>query len=268
MQAYNKIDQKLHWLSQLVTKVNISYVPLREDNSHTNLYYDKLGNRLIGRWISITRDPLILSLNLKDLQFEWLNSSLQTVKQYHVAGKTIEDLEQEIVDHLDVVGLDPKGFERRLHYEIPSYPFSSSIIEELNGTDLNVWTYYRNIANQACSLLLGYLQIEGEIRIWPHHFDTGIYVINKNKLGIGFGLAMQDTLMDSPYFYLSGYASNGSISYKNLPPLSAGKWRINEDWRGAVLPLSELDKISKANGIESVEQFMLETVAWFITQKV
>ena len=93
--------------------------------------------------------------------------------------------------------------------------------------------------------MLGYLQKEGEIRIWPHHFDTGIYVMATKQLGLGFGLAMKDAMVGAPYFYLSGYNQENPVSYKNLNPLTHGKWETGEQWNGAVLSLGALEGFSK-----------------------
>ncbi len=51
MQAYIKTDRQLHWLSQVIAKINRTYVPKKNDDSHTNLYFDNLGKRITGRWI-------------------------------------------------------------------------------------------------------------------------------------------------------------------------------------------------------------------------
>jgi len=268
MQAYNDIDQRLHLLSQVITKANRTYVPPQNDDSHTNLYYDALGSRIVGRWIKTPKGQLMLSLNLSNFQFEWMNSSLQKVKQFDISGKTILEVEQEISDHLDIIGLDPKGFTDKLHYDIPSYPFAAEIIQEMNESDLTEWKHYRNMANQACALLLGHIQIEGELRIWPHHFDTGIYVVTGDGMGVGFGLAMQDSLLDDPYFYMSGYPAKGSLKFENLPNLTEGKWINSDNWKGAVLPLIDLGQIPKINQIKAVKHFLFKTAQWFINQKL
>ncbi len=94
----------------------------------------------------------------------------------------------------------------------------------------------RKNANQACYDLLGYLQCESEVRIWPHHFDTGIYTPINDQLGIGFGLAMRDEMVGAPYLYFSAYGLNDhTLDYAEFEPLTNGHW-INQDWKGAVLP--------------------------------
>jgi len=56
-------------------------------------------------------------------------------------------------------------FFQPLHFEIPDYK-----IETLNKEDISVegflsWIYFRDLANRASLDMLGYLQLESEIRI-------------------------------------------------------------------------------------------------------
>ena len=108
------------------------------------------------------------------------------------------------------------------------------------------------------------LQLENEICIWPHHFDTGIYVQVTDDLGLGFGLAMEDTMLDQAYFYMFGYHGESPISYLNLTPLSAGKWETGEHWKGAVLPLNVISGSFREEALRMIQLFIKETSGWFI----
>ena len=179
--------------------------------------------------------------------------------------KNKEQIEDEISNHLSEIGLNKDGFTDKLHFEIPEYSFAKKAVESTTAHDLDHWKHFRNMANQASSFLLGYLQIDGEIRIWPHHFDTGIYVVSEKGMGIGFGLAMEDTLIGAPYFYMSGYPAQGSIEFNNLPKFSTGKWETSPTWQGAVLPLDELINISEKLQIEAVNSYMVKAVNWYLS---
>jgi hypothetical protein len=264
---YTQTDQQIHTISQIIAKANRSFVAKEPDDSHTNLYFDPLGNRILGRWIETPSGKLILALNLSKLQLEWLNSSYQTLKSFQVVGKTIDAVEHEIEVHLPELGLNPEGFTDKLHFDIPEYDFANDVIRSINEQDLNQWKYYRELANQACESLLGYLQIDGEIRIWPHHFDTGIYVETNDGIGIGFGLAMADSLTNQPYFYMSGYKKDAAFEFKSLPKLSNGKWITSENWKGAVLTISDLEQIPEQNQMEVVRGFIRDSADWFVSQK-
>lgn len=258
MQEYIRADQYIHQLSQIIAKANRTFVPKESDDSHTNLYYDPVGERLLGRWIKTDDKKIMLALDLNAFQFDIINESLQVVHKFSIEGKTTAQLETEIAVPLAKLGLDTSGFANELHFEITDYPFKNDAFVNLPEAGLQQWKIYRKLANEAALHLLGYLQSEGEIRIWPHHFDTGIYAEVNLDIGIGFGLAMADGMEASPYFYLSGYAlGDKELKFDHLPKLEAGRWEIGEYWKGAVLPMDNLLNLRENDLSEAIYDFII-----------
>jgi len=266
MKNYITTDQRIHGLSQIIAKVNNSFVRQEPDDSHTNLYFDTLGDRIVGRWIETAEGKIMLSLKLSELQFEWLNAAYHTVASFPSIGKKMADVEEDIKNHLFELGLTKARFSDKLHFEIPDYPFQLAPIQSIPNQKMGVWKDIRSIANDVCAVLLGHLQIDGEIRIWPHHFDTGFYLTTHNGLGIGFGLAMSDGMVDGPYYYTSGYRTSVELIYQNLPELPNGEWVTGEHWNGAVLPLSALNDLPKEAYRAKIIDYMLKSVTWFLNQ--
>jgi len=264
MQEYNNSDRQIHWLSQLMAKANRAYVPELEDESHTNLYFDALEKRILGRWFDAPNGKIILSLNLQSLSFQWLDAKQNILHEVSVLNKGMEQLEKSVSDYPGSVNMRTEAFLRPLHFEIPDYKIEELSREDISDEGLGNWICFRDLANRACQDMLGYLQLESEIRIWPHHFDTGIYTQVTDYLGLGFGLAMEDTLVGQAYFYISGYNGESPISYQNLKPLGAGKWISSEHWKGAVLPLNELPDSSSEKALKMIHLFIKETTGWFI----
>ena len=104
MQAYINADQQLHLLSQSIAKANRTFVPSKENDSHTNLYFDPVGNKMAGRWIETNMGPMLLSLNLTNLQYEWINDMHNVVQSFSSSGKTADAVEREIEARFDRVG--------------------------------------------------------------------------------------------------------------------------------------------------------------------
>ena len=261
MQAYNHIDQHIHQLSQIITKANRTFVPKQADDSHTNLYFDSIDRRVYGRWINGEKGNIILALNLQSFSFEWINDALKVIQTHSIQDKTSSEIEQSIADVLPELGLEETDFRNELHFEITKYSFLNEPFSKFEAKDLTQWEHYRSVANQACFELLGLLQATSEIRIWPHHFDTGIYVEPNKKVGLGFGLAMEDSMVGNPYLYCSGNGLNGHvIDYNSVPELTIGQWIINDHWKGAVLPLPDL----KQDNFKTIHVFLKETVPWFL----
>ena len=266
MQAYIKTDRQLHWLSQVIAKTNRTYVPEKSDDSHTNLYFDHLGKRITGRWMDGPDGKIMLNLDLKSMGIKWINRSLTTLHEVAVFNSDMGELEQKAGTYLQSLGMNTEGLSKPLHFEIPDYQIEKIDEGDISSDGLKSWIWYRELANRACPHMLGYLQMESEIRIWPHHFDTGIYLQVSENLGLGFGLAMEDSVVGSPYFYIAGYGGEPSISYKNVAPLRYGRWETGAQWNGAVLPLDELPDGSADEAGKTIGTFIKETAGWFLTQ--
>lgn len=262
MQEYTNTDRQLHRICQLIARVNRSYVPKKKDDSHTNLFFDPVGNQIMSRWVQTEQGRRILSLKLSVGRFEWLNEkfeALHTIKAFPVNWTKIE---KEMAETLTAERLNVEPFFEELHYKIPNYDLQHPSIKGISEDGLKQWIHYRRLANNACSSLLGFLQSSGEARIWPHHFDTGVYTLINKKIGIGFGLAMKDSMLESPYFYLAAYPEKGVIiNYDNASHLSEGHWEINPHWKGAVLPIDELP-VFCGESEEKVNQFIFQALSW------
>ena len=267
MKDYNKADQHLHLLCQVIGKVNRSYVPEKTDESHTNLYFDPWGNKILGRWIQTGSGSVLFALDLNTFKFEVLNASRKMILDVSTAGKTMEEIEKELEKLLPLAGLDPTGFRAPMPHAIPAYPFSKEPQEAIETEALDLWKYYRKLANQTCYAFLGYAQAESEVRIWPEHFDTGIYFEYAGTMGIGFGLALEDSMAGEPYFYLAGYPKNDAFFYKNLPESPRWKWILGEHWKGVILPLSVLEKASGVQTEQILAEYFMQNFNWYVNKK-
>ena len=266
MQEYNETDQRIHLLSQVVTKVNRTYVPEEKDDSHTNLYFDPIEQRVMGRWFSPVNTRFIFALNLVHFQFELLDNKQNTVRTFSISEKTVQELEAEIEVEFQHLGFDTTGLTKKLHYDITPYEFAHSKMKSPDQKNLIEWTSYRSMANTACNDLLGLSQKKGEIRIWPHHFDTGIHIEPSVRMGIGFGLAMKDNMVGSPYFYFSGYPKAGEINYEDAPTSDHWVWYINKYWKGCTLSLNTLKGFPEVDRNDIIFNFQSTVYQWLIKQ--
>ncbi|MEX2595867.1 MAG: hypothetical protein WEC59_02975 [Salibacteraceae bacterium] len=207
---------------------------------------------------------MLFTFNIDTQTVEVINDKGQCIASVETISKHIAKIEQEIEEVLPSIGLNPKGFSEALHFEIPEYELAKNPIAKIAPEGLSQWKHFRKLANNACFQVLGLTQTWEEIRIWPHHFDTGIYIVPTKKLGIGFGLAMEDGMAGAPYFYLSGYPLQGEIIYKNLPQSEDWEWKTGDDWKGATLKLDMLQKQDVTEQLKRVDQYIIENVKWFL----
>lgn len=264
MQEYIKADQALHWLSQVPARINRSFVQEKSDDSHTNLYFDCLIPGIYGRWFSTPAGKMIFCLDLDTLSFKCLDQNRKLLLEKSALHSDQEELLAHTEAFLKDQGMQTERLNEAMHFTIPDYGFESIAQDHLSVKGLRSWKYYRELANRACFDMLGYFQAEAEVRIWPHHFDTGIYVQLNKGLGIGFGLAMEDPMVGEPYFYLSAYAGDSVIDYADMNALSTGRWETKTSWKGAVLPLSALHASSTDEAMKVIRRFIKETTTLFI----
>jgi len=163
------------------------------------------------------------------------------------------------------IGLEPDGFLEELHFDIPDYDFGHKEFEQFDSEGLKQWSYYRQLANEACLHFIGHLQGDEEVRLWPHHFDTGVYFEQNYRVGLGFGFAIQDDMVGDYYFYLAGYHLKSNFNYDDRTDLSAGRWILEDDWKGAVLPLSELQGLPYDEKISKTLSFIREVSSWYLS---
>jgi hypothetical protein len=261
IKTYHQADAEIHLISQLIAKFNRTCVSKEEDDSHTNFYFDPLSSRLYGRWAEIGNKRLCLSFNLKEFAFELLDDSYSIHASVSAANDTIAKTEQTLAQKLSDLGVSEEDFRADMHYEIPEFEFADQPLEKWSREKREIWTGIRELANRSCFLVNGYLVANGEIRIWPHHFDTGVYNQPNAKRGLGFGLATKDSMAGEAYFYFSGYSLNDeTIDYSQKANLSNGYWELSENWKGAILPISELEQ----NAEEKVETFIKEVTPTLI----
>lgn len=264
MQEYIKTDRQIHWLSQVITRVNRAYVPGKEDDSHTNLAFDPLTNRLFGRWIEGPSGSIISALDLRSLDFLWLDALHHTLHRVPVWNHTTGELVSELAVFPASHSMDTAPLHLPLHFAIPEYGISSLNKGEVSAEGLQQWVFFRTLANQACTSMLGYLQDNSEVRIWPHHFDTGVYSMLTERFGLGFGWAMNDPMAGQPYFYMAGYNQDSPLSYSGLPQLSHGRWVTGTQWNGAILPMEALNAATRVEAEETVQTFIREAAAFYL----
>lgn len=259
METYNNTDQIIHQLAQTLTKFNRSYASPKQDDSHTNLALDTIADRLLGRWVSTAAGDRIMGLCLKEFRFKIYSRTWEVLGETEIEGVTQEALEKNLEGILSQIGFSTHGFRAPLHFEIPPYSFSKSPFSAITKTDIAKWMEHRALASEACQWLLTHLQLSGEIRIWPHHFDTGIYVEPTAQIGFGFGLTMKDKMVGSPYYYFSAYGlQDNKIDYQSLSALGHGKWLIEENWKGAILRLQEANRAALKQYIQEVAHAFFE----------
>lgn len=256
--AYTETDKIIHQLAQIPAKFNRTFVKAKDDDSHTSIGYGPVNRRLFSRWTNLTEARHILSLELETFTFVLLDDSYRRELEVVTQGKTYHEVEEELAHALNEIGIPSRGLVKPMHYEIPDYGLENEPIEHLSKADFSEWTDLRALASYACHQIQAHFQVREEVRIWPHHFDTGIFVPLNQKLSIGFGLAMQDKFVDTPYFYYTALHEGKTHWPEDRPmELEVGRIIESEEWCGAVMEAPDVD-------LNLLRDFMREASSYYL----
>jgi hypothetical protein len=263
MKNYNQTDQYIHQISQILAKLGRTFVPHKDDDSHTNLYWEPLQKRMLGRWITTKIGSFLPAIQLDKLSFQWLDAHIHVIEEVLLADNNYPEMEALVEGSFRSLGIEKINFRDPLHFDIHDYSFKNQSFKKIDKKDLAKWSYLRSLANHMLKDIESFTQKDIEVRIWPHHFDTGILFQWTDDLGIGAGLAMEDTLAGAPYFYISGYAGENQIAYADAMPLSHGIWIKQGPWKGGILPISQFNSQNAENVIH---KFYTETIQFLLYQ--
>ena len=220
--------------SQYLAAVALQFVDKKDDDSHSNLEWDT-EERLFrtrpmgpkGHQLELWVDDFTLAwAEIEDLEFDLSGSSHGACLNW--LNETLKQL----------------GFESDIdfsfHYDLPSHSWGNDerfpLPDEDLAEDLERHADLRTWVSEVMADILS----EEEIRVWPHHFDTGAIIAvkkdgNEVTASIGLGLAIPDELSELPYAYVSGW-KKGSDLQLEAPENSLGEWNKNS-FKGVIMPM-------------------------------
>ncbi|MDA3907085.1 MAG: hypothetical protein PF484_13515 [Bacteroidales bacterium] len=235
--------QQQHQAAQFIAFVGKHLIPNKADDSNTNMEFIFDDNILLGNPLP---SGFRVALRLTDLKLSIFDKKMNSKKDIFLDGKTKKTVFGELKQGLLDLGVDVTNFTDELHYEIPEHHIDSGAAFSLKNKSAFIENAnYRQNAKLVLNDIAPLFNVDETIRIWPHHFDTGAYfVISKNENGdasqsIGIGLAIPDSMVDEPYYYLSFWSEKSIDGSNDLVNLIAGQWMI-PNWSGAVLRHSEI----------------------------
>ncbi len=248
----NTIEQ-IHLAAQYLAAAGISFLDKKEDDSHTNLGWEVDTNRLTTH--SFGNDNNQVGLNFLSANLEWL-----------INGKAESTINLQTSTHLEILNwlnsqvqkhnID-RAYHYDFHYELPYPSISEDYKFQIDNKESKVYAEELNHAQVSFESFLSENNLKSPIRVWPHHFDMGVYT-QLDETGNTFlaaGLAIPDTLVDGLYYYSSGYKDGKEIVTKTFTGIDKGDWR--SDWDGATLASEGVDVKAAKNFLnQTKEQFV------------
>lgn len=242
--------QQQHHAAQFIALVGRHIIPQQPDDSNTNMEFIADNELLVGNALP---NGIKVALHLSDMKLNILDKENKVKKIIGLNGKTKQKVFGELSQSLADLGVDVTSLKNELHYEIPEHSLETgSVFSIKNKSDFIENSKYRHNAKMVFNEIGKLFEHQELIRIWPHHFDTGaFYTVSKNEKGeatqtIGIGMAIPDSMVEEPYFYLSFWSEKPFKSIENITALHAGKWMMPE-WNGAILRHSEILEAGSAD---------------------
>ena len=245
----NKGIVDIHLASQYLAAAGISFLSPKEDDSHTNLGWSEVGSYYYSRPLNDQGDHL--TLDLTDFSLRW--ESHDNSEGFELHNRLHSDILAWISDKAAEANMQ-QPYRYKFHYSLP-YLISDNYKFEKQAGAIQKEIELRSLAPKVLDKILNEFGLDSEIRIWPHHFDTGAYASlpSDTNTSIGLGLAIPDSLIVDYYYYVAAYRNNGALPTGGLAALSNGQW-LSQGFTGAVLPASDVPE-------KAIENFFREAIS-------
>lgn len=256
--------QQQHHAAQYIALVGKHLIPQQADDSNTNMEFVPEKGILLGNALP---NGIKVGLQLNHLQIILYSDRNRILKTLSLNGKTKAEGFSALKESLSSLGIDTSAFTNELHYEIPSHPLDKGAVFSVKDEKYFIENLkYRHNANMILSEIAAHMEHAESVKIWPHHFDTGSFVLfAKNKKGavsqtIGLGLAIPDSMVPEPYYYLSFWSEKDLPLPKKIPPPGKGRWMMPQ-WNGAVIDHTAIHSQKSALGqYKLVQSFYKEGI--------
>jgi hypothetical protein len=252
------VDARLqaHHAAQIIVSAAISYLPRRDDDSHTNMEWLPAHGVLATNVLEPKR-RLRLAVRLDGLELCALEADHER-SAFPLAGRTLSDALLWLSNTLASADLDAARLTTEKHYRIPAHPVETgapyrtedrAAFRELAHAYHDAWI----VASAAQARTPG----ASDPRCWPHHFDLAtLLTLQKGSDGaartIGIGLSPGDESYAEPYFYVTPYPYPPADA---LGELAVGRWHTT-GWVGAVLTVTELARGDSSTQRERAQTFV------------
>ncbi len=237
--------EQQHHAAQFLALVGHHLIPQKTDDSNTNMQYISDNDTLSGNSLP---GGYRLALQLTDLNINILDKDDEVLEEIVSAGKSKQEVFTELKQKLSGFGVDVTKFKEVLHYEIPEHGLDKGAPFSIKNKRYYIEnSIHRHNAEIIINEIAADFDQSEPVRVWPHHFDTGTFIpVSRNEKGevsqtIGAGWAINDSMINEPYFYLSFWSQKPLENPGDIPPLKSGRWMM-PDWNGAVLKLSEITR--------------------------
>lgn len=234
------MEKQVHLAAQYLATAAINFLTKKDDDSHTNVGFNTEKGYL-ETW-DLNEKGRKLAFDYQEFSLHWLTNEV-IQQSILLDGKTHQEVVQWIREVTEVLGGNTP-YSYQLHFDLPYEKITDGFVfQKPSQQVLKGLLELRIIAQNASEAIVKELNLDTDVRIWPHHFDTGGFVVldAAKNISVGFGMAIPDTMIDDFYLYTSGYKDHSGIDTASFEKLALGIWK-NEGFKGAVAPMKGMDE--------------------------
>jgi hypothetical protein len=248
---------QLHHAAQIIVSAAISYLPRKDDDSHTNLEWLPDLRALATNMLQ-AQSRYRLAVRPEDLTLLSLSGG-RARSEFPLDGRRLGDALRWMSAELAIDQLAPERLTTKKHYEIPPHPVAAGAPYRIGPRkDFVELSHAYHDAWLATSAVRSRTPGASDPRCWPHHFDLATLITLPSAKGgttptIGFGMSPGDDSYAEPYFYVTPSPQPPADGLGALP---VGHWNTKQ-WVGAVLTETELAASAKdADQLERVNAYV------------
>ena len=236
-----------HQAIQNVSAVGRNFLPKEQEDSQSNLEWDAKLQRLAGRWIETESITFRSSFSLIEFKVYLVDKDLNTLSSISMQDKVQNDVMIWLEKELKEIGLESSHIDLAYPYKIPEYPTAKGkpfhiinfvALRELSRLYHNTAFILKELRKSEATMT--------HTRCWPHHFDIAARIVRLDtgdpttSKSISLGMSPGDHYYKEPYFYATPwpYITEGLSDISH----TLAHWH-DEDWIGAVLPVSKLKNL-------------------------
>ena len=232
------VSESLHRALQYLATASKSFLPPKDDDSHTSVGWNSVSKSFETH--PFNKSGLALALNLEVFSLDFIHPVSGIEASFPLEGAKHLDIVNWIERERLFCKID-EDYKFELHYDLPyDTGFDDSLTyPKIKEAELKSHIQLRWLANKSLELASSHFDVFSDIRVWPHHFDTGAigYQLNEKGSSFGLGLSIPDNVSDDYYFYVSKYNENESVNVSRFSKLKNGEWKF-KGWNGAALDAS------------------------------
>ncbi|GEM_PF-2215437 len=246
LKGLEKATEQIHVAIQYLSMAGEFLGKTSQDGSHANLGWLAMKEKFITHPFG-PKNGYVMEFSPENLTITIYNAAMKYEQELKLKGLSQEEGVKWIKEKLKDLKIDgAKNYKIAPPYELPTYAyFVDKKFKKSPKKGFKTFAKMRSWAEYFATKHSLAFPDAGPPRTWPHHLDHAVLIpLSRLKNGslsktIGMGLAIQDAMIDEPYFYVSVWQKDKKIDLSKMKSLKYGSW-INEDYKGSVLKLSDV----------------------------